>query len=161
MFGSHVLTSQSSSPQISHKSRQCLRIPAGLKIPYPQAPPVVDSRYPAPGGLIFGPVLFVFFALHFQNKGFTAPETDQIIRFEMMLDALILVGNQQEGPVVSHVAENVVSLLFQIERGGLFPGTVQDDGIHVGAPGAVDVPFCREVHVRRRADGLVPVQDRQ
>lgn len=55
----------------------------------------------------------------------------------------------------------MVSLLFQIEGGGLFPRAVQDDGIHVGAPGAVDVPFCREVHVRRRADGFVPVQDRQ
>jgi len=55
----------------------------------------------------------------------------------------------------------MVGLLFQVEGGCLLPGAVQDNCVHVGVPGAVDVAFCREVYVRRRADGFVPVQDRQ
>jgi len=62
---------------------------------------MVHRRDPAAGGLVFLPVPVVRFALHFQDERLTVPEADDAVRLEMVLGALVFVGNQQDRPVVA------------------------------------------------------------
>jgi hypothetical protein len=122
---------------------------------------VIDRRDPAPGNLVFLAVLIVFFAFHLEDEGSTVLESDQVIRFEMMLGSFILIRNQQERPIVSHIAEDMVGLLLQIEGSGLLPGAVQDNSVNVGANRAVHIAFRRKINIGCSADRLIAVEDRQ
>ncbi len=102
------------SAQTGNKVGKQLGIAADGEIPSAQAAPVIDRHDPAPRSLVFLSILIVFFAFHLQNQGLAAFETDQIIRFIVMLGAFIFIRDQEKGTVVSDITENMIGLLLQI-----------------------------------------------
>lgn len=103
----------SPSAHLGDHTRKNLRVTAHQEIPNAQSPPVVHRHHPPLRGLMLGAVLVVFFAFDFQDKGLSVLEADKVIRLVTMRDALVLVGDQQERPVVAHVASDEVGQLFQ------------------------------------------------
>ena len=109
------------SSQPGKLARKQLRIAADNEIPHAKSAPIVDRRNPPSGGLVFGSVPIVLFALCLKDGRLPVLHPDQVVGFVVVLNALVLVGDQEKRTVIPDVTEDMICLLLQIEGRRLFP----------------------------------------
>ena len=109
---------------------------------------------------MFGAVLLVFKPFDLEDQRHSVGQTNQEVRLVAVLDALVLVGDDESQVVVAGVESDCLSdLLLQAGRGALLPGCgVGDDLIDMTASRAPTGSRGFEIDCGCRADGLVPVQ---
>ena len=70
---------------------------------------------------MFCSVLVILFALGLKNGCLSTLHADQVVGFVVVLNAFVLVRNQEKGTVIPDVAENMIGLALQLEGRCLFP----------------------------------------
>lgn len=88
-----------------------LRITADLEFPMPMLAGVVDGGDPAPCRIVLGARLPVLEALDFKDDVHTRGQSNDEVGFVGMINALILVGDDQTEVVVAGIAVDRLAAL--------------------------------------------------